>query len=251
MITGDRYIVLPVSLVKSQISSEAFRLYCLIASYCWGHRNACWPSQRKLAQELGKTIRQVYNLTQELESAGWIRVEKGAGNKNVYRLVHGAVTPETPVETVDEAVLETSVETAVEETSVSQSSPASAKNLRKIEPPEESYKLAEELKQSVLAVMPGAKVPRTPAETRRWAVEIDRMIRLDGRSPSELETIIRNLPCESFWSTVILSPISLRKHYDRIKAALARKISLEALSARESIFKRLEEEDECLLNDCR
>lgn len=49
-----------------------------------------------------------------------------------------------------------------------------------------------------------------------WATDIDRMLRLDERTPEEVERIIRWSQTDSFWQANILSGSALRKQFDKL-----------------------------------
>lgn len=49
-----------------------------------------------------------------------------------------------------------------------------------------------------------------------WCIEIDRMMRLDGREPSEIRRVIDWSQNDDFWKSNILSPKALRKQYDKL-----------------------------------
>jgi len=55
-----------------------------------------------------------------------------------------------------------------------------------------------------------------------WGVHIEKLLRLDGRSPDEVENVIRWLP-SSWWHTKILSGKSLREKFDRLYAEFQEK----------------------------
>lgn len=57
---------------------------------------------------------------------------------------------------------------------------------------------------------------RRPTVSKAWIRTLDRMIRLDGRTPEQIERAIEWATSHSFWSTNILSPDALRRHYDRM-----------------------------------
>jgi hypothetical protein len=58
---------------------------------------------------------------------------------------------------------------------------------------------------------------RRPTVTKSWTTEIDRMIRLDERSPEMIEKAIRWCQQDPFWRANIMSPLKLRKQFDRIR----------------------------------
>lgn len=65
---------------------------------------------------------------------------------------------------------------------------------------------------------------KTP-NIQRWAVHIDRMIRLDNRSLSDIEAVIRWSQADQFWKKNILSTEKLREKFDNLwlKAGLNEK----------------------------
>ena len=63
---------------------------------------------------------------------------------------------------------------------------------------------------------------KRPKVTGRWIVTIERMIRIDGRTPDQVRNAITWATSDDFWSCNILSPEALRKHYDRLRMQAAR-----------------------------
>lgn len=80
---------------------------------------------------------------------------------------------------------------------------------------------------------------------KTWAVEVDRMIRIDKRKPEEIENILSWLPTDQFWPGVIQSPRNLRKHFDTLadKAAKSGRVVESVKNEdRASIERRLQEQ---------
>ena len=50
-----------------------------------------------------------------------------------------------------------------------------------------------------------------------WAKHIDRMIRLDKRTPEKIEKVINWCQQDSFWQNNILGTVKLRKQFDRLE----------------------------------
>ena len=73
--------------------------------------------------------------------------------------------------------------------------------------------LANYLKEWILKNNPNAKAPTT---LNQWALEIDRMMRIDSRSAEEIRAIIDYSQRHSFWWRNILSADKLRKQFDRL-----------------------------------
>jgi hypothetical protein len=49
--------------------------------------DSCWPSNRRLAEDLGCCLQTIRNALAALQDAGWVHVELGAGNPT-GRLIH-------------------------------------------------------------------------------------------------------------------------------------------------------------------
>jgi hypothetical protein len=52
-----------------------------------------------------------------------------------------------------------------------------------------------------------------------WITDMERLIRIDERAPSEIARVIRWSQADDFWSRNILSPATLRKQFDRLLLA--------------------------------
>lgn len=63
---------------------------------------------------------------------------------------------------------------------------------------------------------------RRPTVSRDWIRSMDRMIRIDGREPWQIERAIEWALADDFWSMNIRSPQKLREHYDRLRAQATR-----------------------------
>lgn len=61
---------------------------------------------------------------------------------------------------------------------------------------------------------PKAKVA---PDSARWLTSIDRLLRLDERPASEVESVIRWAQADTFWRNNILSPDKLREQYSRLR----------------------------------
>jgi hypothetical protein len=83
----------------------------------------------------------------------------------------------------------------------------------------EPYRLASLLHDLIKENDPKSKEPNI----QRWALEIDRLIRLDGREPEEIETVLRWSQADPFWKTNILSATKLRKQFQQLKLKMGGK----------------------------
>ncbi len=58
---------------------------------------------------------------------------------------------------------------------------------------------------------------------QKWSVHIDRLIRLDKRSPPQIEAVIRWSQADDFWQNNILSTEKLRTQIDRLELQMQQK----------------------------
>lgn len=64
--------------------------------------------------------------------------------------------------------------------------------------------------------MPGAKVPKTAAERQKWAVEIEKMKRIDKRSEEDIKKALNYAITDTFWKTNIRSTSKFRKQFETL-----------------------------------
>jgi len=92
----------------------------------------------------------------------------------------------------------------------------------KVNVSEESLSVAEYLLDSICEFDKAHRYNRTKPNIETWALDIDRAIRIDGRTEEQLKFIIEFLftqknPVASFWSSNIQSGKKLREKFDTIK----------------------------------
>ncbi len=73
-------------------------------------------------------------------------------------------------------------------------------------------RMAELLFNLILERHPNHKKP----DIQKWALHIDRMIRLDSRSVEDIEKVTKWCQSDEFWKNNVLSTASLRKNYDTL-----------------------------------
>ena len=90
------------------------------------------------------------------------------------------------------------------------------------------------MRQCILSNLPKAKVPKpTPEGLRRWAYDIDLMMRIDCRSPDEIRQLMDWAHRDSFWKANILSPGKLREKWDTLVAHRKREQERQQIKARD------------------
>lgn len=77
----------------------------------------------------------------------------------------------------------------------------------------DEYRLANLLLEEIRSHLPDFK----PPDLQVWAKSIDAMIRLDHRTPADIEAVIRWCQIDSFWRANILSPKKLRDKFDALR----------------------------------
>jgi len=73
----------------------------------------------------------------------------------------------------------------------------------------------------------------------RWARDMDRLIRLDGRMPERIEAVIRFCQRDPFWQNNILSVATLRRQFDRLELLMQQRRPAESTA---EIVARMERE---------
>lgn len=81
-----------------------------------------------------------------------------------------------------------------------------------LSPTSDEVRLSELLFSKVKERNQKFKQPNIPS----WAKHIDKLIRLDKRNPSEVETVIRWCQSDTFWQNNILSTAKLREKFDQL-----------------------------------
>ncbi len=73
-------------LTNKDLSVGAKLAYAMLLKYAWSD-DACFPGQKKLAQDIGAGERSVRTYLKELEDADFLEVtQRGLGRTNLYRL---------------------------------------------------------------------------------------------------------------------------------------------------------------------
>ncbi|MBI4830353.1 MAG: hypothetical protein HY801_02120 [Candidatus Lindowbacteria bacterium] len=80
------------------------------------------------------------------------------------------------------------------------------------------YRLASLLYDLILRNNPGHMKP----DLKKWAHEVDLMLRRDGRTPEKVEEVMRWAQADDFWKANILSPCKLREKYDQLAIRMQR-----------------------------
>lgn len=78
------------------------------------------------------------------------------------------------------------------------------------------YQCVDMIIKSCLETFPNSKVPTTQDEKKKWAMEIERMKRLDGRSEAEIIESLTFATTDSFWKSNIRSTKKFREKFETL-----------------------------------
>lgn len=79
-----------------------------------------------------------------------------------------------------------------------------------------AYRCVDILTDSCKETFPNSKVPKTEAERERWAIEIERMRRLDGRSEPDIMEALKYATTDAFWRGNIRSAKKFREKFETL-----------------------------------
>jgi len=85
------------------------------------------------------------------------------------------------------------------------------------------FELAQLLLIKIKEHLPQFRLP----DMQKWSRTMDYIIRLDRHPPEEVKQVILFTQAEPFWSTNVLNPEGLRRHYDRLNLKRLRKLAVE------------------------
>lgn len=235
------FAIVPEWILDSDISAQAVRLYAVLRRYA-DATGACFPSRKTLATRLKvESPKTVDRAIKELVDIGALvvearRDETGDQTSNLYLVlthpwtsmgrgrdknVPGGRVMDVPGgrdtdDTLTIAITNQS-HTEPESTSDPDGSAHSLEIIAVNENEAEAHRLC-----LLLADRIEANGYKRPAVTREWVRSMDRLIRLDGREPWQIEKAIEWALAHDFWSMNIRSPQKLREQYDRLRAEAAR-----------------------------
>lgn len=78
------------------------------------------------------------------------------------------------------------------------------------------FQCVDMLIKSCIAVFPNSKVPKTDADKKKWALEIERMKRLDGRSEADIIEALTYATTDGFWKSNIRSTKKFREKFETL-----------------------------------
>jgi len=218
------------ALIKYRIPGEQMQCLLYISRMTYGYRRKTWAlTLDSFVEATGINKPAVSRALKTLLSKKIIIIKKDNNSSTVYGInkffkeweplskkiiiikKDNEKTPENP-----EKSLSKKITTVIKKDNLGGSIPIIVKeNLKKEEPScrnSDEYRLSELLFVLILKNCPKAKTPNF----KTWAKHIDLAIRIDKRTPDELEQVIRWCQQHSFWQSNILSTEKLRKQFDQL-----------------------------------
>lgn len=95
---------------------------------------------------------------------------------------------------------------------------------------------ARRLSASLLEAIRKVKADFKQPDLAKWALDIDRLLRLDKRSAESVQAVIDWLPTDEFWSINILSAAKLRKQFDALELKAAKAKGNAVIEANKRLF---------------
>lgn len=228
------FALVPRELLRADLSDGAVRLYAVLADHADRETGVCWPGRRRLGEIMGCSKPTVDRRVKELEAAGWVDVERqqldGEGwRPNLYvvrrtcsRVSTPSPTGEATPSRVAEVTLGPQVMTEEEPGNQNQkepSTPTSSEPRATLPAVVDASPYLEHARRlcDLLCELIEANGSKRPTVSKAWVETMDRLMRLDGRTPEQVEAAIRWCQADEFWQANILSPTKLRSQYDRLR----------------------------------
>lgn len=226
VIADNYFTIIPEWILYSEISPQAVRLYGVLRRYA-DRDGSCFPSRKRLASDLRvESTKPVDKALKELEAIGAITIEhryseQGDLQSNLYTVLSSPLGRDEKLPT--SLPYGPHGRERKEATVATETSHIRRANIKESQDKDSSQDLADHFSDDVLRLaqllaelMEGNGVKK-PTVTKKWLTTLDRMIRIDERTPMQIEAAIRWSQNDEFWSANIHSPDALRKQYEKMR----------------------------------
>ena len=224
---------------SKQLTIEAKSIYAYLASFS-GNREMCYPGIQLMLKELGISKTRFYKHMKLLIDNGIVtkQQEKSENRftKNTYIISSFPNFEDTQIE--DTQNRDTQIEDTQNLTTNSNSIKRNSNNSKRLNI-NSSNKIVVDtadalpttpkfsdtgfemlcvstIIQSCLDLYPNSKIPSTYAEKEKWAIEIDRMKRLDNRTEEEIKQALHFAINDNFWKQNIRSAKKFREKFETL-----------------------------------
>lgn len=220
------FAIVPLWLLDAINAHKPGGMGSALAVYVALHRWAdydtgeCWPSHKRIGDAAGisaSTVKAALRLLRDIGAVSWVSTttDDGDPGPNLYTVRHarptsGGSSPEGWGEQSPEGWGEQSATNKTHVNEIQMNENARAVELCEL--------FADAIERDT---------GKRPTITKRWATDMDRLIRLDDRNPDEIERVILWLSrsrheVAAFWWPNVRSPKKLRERWDQIAAQVRR-----------------------------
>ena len=220
--TKTKFYKLPIDIASRRDLPAGTKIILAVIADRIGENDSCWPGSRTLANDTGLSRLTVLEGIKKLETKGIIQVERQPNGKvNHYRLVTKSGKETIPVKKLyryrnyTAGGIET-IPQAVKKLYHNQIDQLNQTNTLRQNSNE--FRLAELLLNLILERKSDFKKPNL----QTWVIHIERMIRLDKRTPERIEAVMRWCQQDSFWQNNILSTAKLREKFDQLELKMTK-----------------------------
>lgn len=186
-------------------------------------RGSVISSFRKLADETCLTEREVRTAISHLEETGEV-THKGHSKYSVFTVVnydkYQVIDTQIDKQETSNRHSNDMQSTTIEEGKKGRRKEGNIKT--SFVPSDFDLMCVNKLILSCKETVPNAKVPESDSEKAKWAVEIDRMKRLDNRTEEQIQKVLDYATTNSFWKSNIRSTKKLREKFEILYAQIMR-----------------------------
>ncbi len=220
-----RFYKLPVEIAcRRDLPASAKLIFAIIADRI-GANNDCWPGIRSLAQDSGLNVSTVVECLRVLEAKRIAIIDhRGSGRTNHYQLADKSAwkiqargkskRTENPIRALGKTMRKRTENPNITRQTKNQTHISYCPN-------SEALKLSQLLLDLIFERKPDFRKPNLQV----WSKHIDRMFRLDKRTPEQIEAVIRWCQADGFEQINILSTEKLRLRFDQLQMKMSRSLN--------------------------
>ena len=162
--------------------------------------------RKKAAEETGLTEREIRTIIDFLRKAGNLTI-KTTNKFSIISIINWTIYQSEEIEN----------DQLNDQQRANKGPHTSIKEIKTFLSNSDEVRLSELLFEKILSRNPNHKKPNIQS----WAKDVDRMIRIDHRTPADIRRVIEWCQADvTFWQSVILSTANLRKNFDKLTAKM-------------------------------
>jgi hypothetical protein len=229
----DHFRVHVDALRRRCMGPHELAVYCALIAHAEAATGEAHPSEETIGSYFGASPRRVRDAVRWLEENGWIRVDRRLGKASQYVVLPPPKVVDTPAQSAGVGV-ETPAQISAHPGTDFRAprhrfprTPAQISAELEVEPSNENQEREKETSVVfdadverlciLLADLVEANGSKRPKITHRWLQECDRLLRLDGKTPEQVERAIRWCQASAFWRANILSMPKLREKFETLR----------------------------------